>query len=134
LEQKGPVGYIPQIDSVYRKISTSVWHGGTNEQKFRSSFEIRKLTLHIADRKYKKLLFELIRKQYFFSPLAENLITEKDKEELASALISTEQTKASRLGIFLLDRAAEIDETHVERIYSESSIPSTACMWFAENI
>lgn len=119
LEQKGPVGYIPQIDSVYRKISTSVWHGGTNEQKFRSSFEIRKLTLHIADRKYKKLLFELIRKQYFFSPLAENLITEKDKEELASALISTEQTKASRLGIFLLDRAAEIDETHVERIYSE---------------
>lgn len=119
LEQKGPIGYIPHIDSVYRKLSTSVWHGGTNQQKFRASFEIRKLTLHIADRKYKKLLFELIRKQYFFSPLAEELITEKDKEELASALISTEQTKASRLGIFLLDRTAEIDETHVESIYSE---------------
>lgn len=119
LEQKGPIGYLPNVDTIYRRHSQGVWNGGSREEKFRSSFEIRKLTLHIADRKYKKLLFELVRKQYFFSPLAESLITEKDKEELASALISTEQMKSSRLGIFLLDRTAEIDQTHVERVYSE---------------
>ncbi len=119
LEQKGPIGYIPQIDTVYRKHSLGVWNGGTQEDKFRSSFEIRKLTLHVADRKYKKLLFDFIRKQYFYSPLAESLITDKDKEELAAALLTTEQSKASRLGIFILDRTAEIDETHVGRIYSE---------------
>lgn len=119
LEQKGSIGYLPNVDTIYRRHSQGVWNGGSREEKFRTSFDIRKLTLHIADRKYKKLLFELVRKQYFFSPLAESLITEKDKEELASALISTEQMKSSRLGIFLLDRTAEIDQTHVERIYSE---------------
>ncbi|MEN6339994.1 MAG: glycosyltransferase [Clostridiaceae bacterium] len=119
LEQKGPLGYIPQVTSVYRKHDLGVWHGKTPEEKFRDGFEIRKLALLIAAPKYKKKLHDLICKQYVSAPLAEKLITEQDRQELEDALLTTEKANISRLGVVLLDGTEETDENHVEYMLTE---------------
>ena len=61
-EQKGVIGYLPNIMSVYRQHKNGVWTGASKKTSINSAIVTRENALSICDEKYKKRFLEIISK------------------------------------------------------------------------
>ena len=61
---KGFIGYIPQIMSVYRLHDNGVWSASGTLHKLKSGLTCRQTALAVCDKKYAEKLKEIIQKNF----------------------------------------------------------------------